>query len=161
VGFLKDFGSGLGSLAGAVLGGPIKLVGEVVDSDFIREVGDDVEKATARTGDVFGSLASGVYDVVGGIVTTNSNQTNEGLDEVWGTVKETAENLGVGMAYLAGRGYDVVEGIIDGNEGQVLDAGKRLLKVAAVGAIAIGVVDVIDGVDGVAEAADISDSTEY
>ena len=39
MGFIKDLGKSAGFVAGMVIGTPISLVGEVVNSDFIKEIG--------------------------------------------------------------------------------------------------------------------------
>ena len=42
MGFIKDLGKFAGSVAGIAIGAPICLVGEVVKSDFIQEIGEGV-----------------------------------------------------------------------------------------------------------------------
>ena len=39
MGFIKDLGKMAGSVAGIAIGAPISLVGEVIKSDFIQEIG--------------------------------------------------------------------------------------------------------------------------
>ena len=51
MGFIKDVGPIAGKVAGLVVGAPIAIVGEAVDSDFLKEVGDGVFKASSHTGD--------------------------------------------------------------------------------------------------------------
>jgi hypothetical protein len=160
MGFLKGLGSVLGQVAGGVIGGAIEIVGEVTNSDFIKDVGKGVHQTTARTGELIGSLASGTYDAVGGIITGDNIQSNEGFKEVFDTIGNTAKGIGNGVAHVAGKGIETVGAIIDGDTDRALTLGKDLAKIAAIGVLSVGIFDLVDGVDGVEVAADSTVSVD-
>ena len=64
MGFIKDLGKVAGSVAGLVVGAPIAVVGEVVNSEFLQEVGVGVFKVTERTGELLGNVAEGTAKIV-------------------------------------------------------------------------------------------------
>lgn len=149
MGFLKDLGSIAGHVAGGVVGGTIELVGEVTNSKFIKDVGVGVYHSTARTGEIVGSLASGSYDAIGGLITRDTRQSSQGLDEIVQTVEDTALHIGKGVASLAGKGIDTVGAVIDGDTDKVLEMGKDFAKIAAVGIFSVGIIDFADGIDSI------------
>ncbi|WP_186445920.1 hypothetical protein [Paenibacillus cremeus] len=155
MGFLKDLGKFAGEVTGKVIGGSVRVVGELTGSDYIKEIGDGVENATIRTGETLGNAASGIWDVGAGIITQDEKQLEAGFSDVGQAVGSTIMGVGQGIGYVYENGKDVVSGLKDG-DGELLKQGaKNLVKVAAVGVLAIGIVDVVDGVDGIAEAADL------
>jgi hypothetical protein len=149
MGFLKDLGSFVGQVAGGVIGGAVEVVGEVTDSQFIKDVGKGVYHATSRTGEIVGSLASGTYDAVGGLITDDKHQSSQGLNEIFNTVGDTASGIGKGIVNVTEKGIDTVSAILDGDKEKALELGKDLAKVAAVGVLSIGIIDIVDGLDGV------------
>lgn len=60
MGFLKDLGSLAGTAAGGYLGGAIELVGAVVGSKSMENLGRQVYNASERTGYALGSIAENV-----------------------------------------------------------------------------------------------------
>ncbi|MFC3747950.1 hypothetical protein [Paenibacillus sp. GCM10012306] len=149
MGFLKGLGSLAGQVVGGVIGGSIEIVGEVTNSNFIKEVGKGVHQTTARTGERLGSLASGTYDVVAGTITGDKSQSNKGLEEVFDTVGNTAKDIGNGIVHVAGKGMGTVEAIIGGDKDKAIELGKDLAKISAIGVLSIGIIDLVEGLDGV------------
>jgi len=149
MGFLKELGSFVGQVAGGVIGGTIEIVGEVTNSEFIKDVGKGVYQTTAKTGELIGSLASGTYDAVGGIITGDKAQTNQGFEEVFETIGKTAKGIGNGLVHVAGKGIETVEAIIDGDTDRALTLGKDVAKIAAIGVLSVGIFEIVDGIDGV------------
>jgi hypothetical protein len=50
MGFLKGLGNFAGEVVGGVLGGTVRIVGDITGSNFIKEIGDGVENATKFAG---------------------------------------------------------------------------------------------------------------
>ena len=82
MGFIKDVGSIAGKVAGLVVGAPIAIVGEAVDSDFLKEVGDGVFKASSRTGELLGNAAEGAAETIYGTVTEDKAMQSNGINKV-------------------------------------------------------------------------------
>ena len=80
-----------------VVGGAIEAVGEVTNSNFIKDVGKGVNKATVKTGEIVGNLADGTYDAIGGLITDDKQQAKRGYEEILGTVQDTATTIGKGL----------------------------------------------------------------
>lgn len=146
MGFLKDLGTVVGTIAGAAIGGTVYLAGEIVDSDLIREVGEGAFKVTANTGKIVGEIAEGATDVVTGTLTSDSKKIEQGFEQVIDTSAKTVVGIGKGIEYVAEKGVDTVGAIIDGDTDKAMKAGKELAKVALISTLTVGVCDVIDGV---------------
>jgi hypothetical protein len=147
VGFLKGLGSFAGEAAGLVLGGTVRVVGELTGSNFIKEIGDGVESATKFAGKTAGELASGTWDIAAGIITQDERQLDEGFNDVGGAVSSTARGIGGMVVNVVENGSNVVKGITNDDSTMLKDGAKGLIYTAAVGALAIGIIDVIDGAD--------------
>lgn len=144
MGFLKDLGSFVGNVTGAVAGGAIKVVGEVSGSKFIDEIGDGVKNASQFAGDKLGEAASGVWDIGASVVTQDSNRLDQGFNDLGKATGDTLKAAGHTVCNVVENGSNVVEGVIDGDNEQLKRGIKGLTKTAAVGAIAYGVVELID-----------------
>ncbi|WP_339276367.1 hypothetical protein MKY59_05120 [Paenibacillus sp. FSL W8-0426] len=155
--FLKDLGQFAGKVTGRVLGGSVRVVGEVTGSQYIKEVGNGVEKATVHTGRTVGDLASGVYDVAKGVITNDGATVDHGLNDIGGAVSDTAKGVVASAKYVYNNGKDVVTGIKDEDMDRVKHGAKGLVTAAAVSVIAVGILDVADGADGIGEIAAESD----
>lgn len=156
MGFLKELGKFTGQVAGQVIGGSVRVVGELTGSDFIKEIGDGAQRATENAGRVLGNAASGVWDVAAGIVQQDELRMEDGFRDVGGAVGETARGIGASLVNVVENSGQVIEGIKNEDSKLLKEGAKGLLKTAAVATLAIGVIDIIDGVD-VAEAADVAD----
>lgn len=149
---IKKGGSMLGKIAGRTLGGTVRVVGELAKSEFIKEIGNGIESATSKTGELIGETASGIYDVGAGIITRDQQKIGEGLGDVGHVVGSTVIGIGQGICYVAESGKQVFEGVKEGDTDKLKTGTKNLVKVAAIGTIAIGIVDFLDVVDGTAAA---------
>jgi hypothetical protein len=147
MGFLKGLGNFAGEVVGGVLGGTVRVVGEVTGSKFIKEIGDGVENATKFAGKTAGDLASGAWDVTAGIVTQNEQKMSEGLGDIGGAVSSTAKGIGHMVVNVVENGTDVVKGIANDDSERLKNGAKGLIYTAAVGVIAVGIVDLADGPD--------------
>lgn len=87
--FLKGAGKLAGDFTGRVLGGTVRVAGELVHSDYIKEIGNDVERVTAKTGELAGQAASGVWDVGAGLITADKRQAKTGFEDLGDAVTTT------------------------------------------------------------------------
>jgi hypothetical protein len=162
MGFLKELGSAVGSIAGVVIGTPIILAGEVVNSDFIKEVGEGACKATANTGKVLGSLAEGTVECVSGLVSSDSAKASRGFEQVVDTGVKTVAGVGLGVLNLADKGINTIGAIAEGDKDKAVKIGKELVKTACVATLAVGVFDAVDGaIDDEFDLFDHDDSDSY
>ncbi|TCN01039.1 hypothetical protein EV294_101491 [Paenibacillus sp. BK033] len=145
---LKGFGKLAGDFTGRVLGGTVRVAGELVHSDYIKEIGNDVERVTAKTGELAGRAASGVWDVGAGLISADKQQTKTGLHDLGDAVTITVKGAGQGIEYVVESGKEVVTGMKENDKQLIKDGAKKLGKAAAVSIIAVGVIDIIDGPDG-------------
>lgn len=146
--FLKGIGKLAGDVTGRVLGGTVRVAGELVNSNYIKEIGDDVERVTAKTGELAGQAASGVWDVGAGLLTADKQQAQTGLDELGGAVTTTVKGVGHGIEYVVESGKDMMTGIKEKDNDLLKDGVMKLGKAAAITTIGIGLIDLVDGPDG-------------
>ncbi|WP_150270801.1 hypothetical protein [Paenibacillus tepidiphilus] len=152
--FLKDFGQFAGEITGKVLGGSVRVVGELTGSGFVKEVGNSVEKATIATGKTAGQLASGAFDITKGVITQDKRDINEGLSDIGEAVTTTARGAALSARYVYTSGKDVVTGIRDDDPDKAKQGAKNLAAAAAVSVLAIGILDAAGGPNGGVDMAD-------
>ncbi|WP_127538922.1 hypothetical protein [Paenibacillus illinoisensis] len=157
--FLKGLGQFAGEVTGKVLGGSVRVVGEIAGSPFIKEVGNGVEKATINTGKTVGQLASGTYDLASGAIRKDDAAVEAGLADLGDAVTNTAKGVAVSAKYVYNGGKDVVVGIKEEDMDRVKLGAKHLLAAAAVTTLAVGVIDAVDGADGM-DTASIAEPTD-
>lgn len=165
MGFIKELGSFAGKLAGGVVGGAVEFVGEVTNSDFIKEIGQGVYQVSSKSGELLGNLAEGTVDTVAGIISDDDCLKNKGKSQFVNAAGDTIKGVANGVVTVTKRGIDTAGAILDGDKEKAVECGKDLLKIAAVSALSIGVIDVIDGLEGVdiidgADHASISDAID-
>ena len=151
MGLIKSVTRAAAKVTAEVVGGAIEVVGEVTNSNFIKDVGKGVNKATVKTGEIVGNIADGTYDAIGGLITDDKQQAKRGYEEIIGTVQDTARTIGNGVVYVSEKGVETVQAIREGDTDKAIEAGKELAKVAVVGVFSVGVIDIVDGADGIAE----------
>lgn len=145
MGFLKDLAHTVGSVAGIVIAAPVYLAGEIVDSEFIKDIADTACRVTTHTGDLLGEVAEGTGKCVRGIVQQNGKDVGEGLSQVVGAGVNTAVGMGKGIINIVDQGAATAIAIAKGDTQTAIKAGKELAKVALVSTVAIGIGDVVDG----------------
>lgn len=145
--FLKELGSFVGEVAGELVGGAVNIVGDITDSDFIKEIGDGVKRGSAFAGDKLGEVASGTWDIAAGIVTQDEAQLNAGFNDMGKAVGDTAKAAGHTICNVVENGSNVVSGLIDGDSDRLKDGAKGLVKFGVVGALSFAAIDLIDGAD--------------
>lgn len=146
--FLKGIGKLAGDVTGKVLGGTVRVAGELVNSNYIKEIGNDVERVTAKTGEIAGQAASGVWDVGAGLLTADKRQAKTGIDEFGDAVTTTVKGVGHGIEYVVESGKDMVTGIKENDKVLLKEGAMKLGKAVAITTIGIGLVDLVDGPDG-------------
>ncbi|MEO2206199.1 hypothetical protein ABGV42_20995 [Paenibacillus pabuli] len=151
--FLKGLGEFAGEVTGKVLGGSVRVVGEIAGSPFIKEVGNGVEKATINTGKTVGQLASGTYDLASGAIRKDDAAVEAGLADLGDAVTNTAKGVAVSAKYVYNSGKDVVVGMKEEDMDRVKLGAKHLLAAAAVTTLAVGVIDAVDGAEDMNTAA--------
>lgn len=157
--FLKGLGQFAGEVTGKVIGGSVRVVGEIAGSPFIKEVGNGVEKATINTGKTVGQLASGTYDLASGAIRKDDAAVEAGLADLGDAVTNTAKGVALSAKYVYNGGKDVVVGMKEEDMDRVKLGAKHLLAAAAVTTLAVGVIDAVDGADGM-DTASIAEPTD-
>ncbi|MFS0872965.1 hypothetical protein [Paenibacillus xylanilyticus] len=157
--FLKGLGQFAGEVTGKVLGGSVRVVGEIAGSPFIKEIGNGVEKATINTGKTIGQMASGTYDLASGAIRKDDAAVETGLADWGDAVTNTAKGVAVSAKYVYNGGKDVVLGMKEEDMERVKFGAKHLLAAAAVTTLAVGVIDAVDGADSM-NAAGITEPTD-
>ncbi|MCD3204247.1 hypothetical protein [Clostridium botulinum] len=147
MGFFEKLGEIVGTVAGGVIGGGVSIIGEIVDSDFISEIGEGVYKASVNAGKTVGQATDGVANIASGIIKSDNYVLDEGIEQLGGAVCDTAKRIGNGVGYIASNGINVVEGLADGDNEKVMDSAKNFIKVAAIGTLAVGVGDYLGVLD--------------
>lgn len=144
MGFLKKLGVTAGNVAGNVLGGSVKIIGKAVDSDFIKEVGNGVQKSTKNTGRVVGQVAEGTYKTVKGTVKKDKEELKSGIKDIGGAAGETAVGVGKGIGNLVGTSFGIIGSAVTGDNEEAKKGLTKIAKGMAIGAIGIGVLDGLD-----------------
>lgn len=161
-GFLKGLGKGVGQITGGIVRGTINFVGELADSKAFKEIGEGVYHASSKAGETVGAFASGVTDVIGGIVTKDGGQLYNGFNDMGTAVSDTCQGIKAGVMNVVDNGGKVIDGIKNDDYEAIKEGGMNLIKTTAVATFAIGVADFVGvvGDDGVAESAG-SGSTDH
>lgn len=147
MGFIKDLGKIAGSVAGMAIGAPISLVGEVVKSDFIQEIGEGVYRVSGRTGELLGNVTEGAVETVYGTLTSDKTMQSGGIDKVVDSGVTYAKGIVNGTVRTVGNVLETADAILDGDTDKAIKVGKELVKTAAIATFAVTATDVIDGLD--------------
>jgi len=139
--------SGAMGLVGAVVALPVRAINLKVQSRHLEDVAQGVHGATKQTGHILGRAADGIYGLGKGAVTRNGDCAMEGLRDM-GSACATLGKGFVGGAVLTAQGViQTGQGICVGDLEQVKAGATQLVKVAAVGALAIGAFDLAFDLD--------------
>lgn len=144
MGLLKKFCEITGELTGTVLGETVKFVGDVTNSDFVKDIGEGVYQTTKNSGKLLGQAAEGTYNVAKGIINNNEEEIGVGFKDVGEAASTTVTGIGKGIKNIASSGFDVVDGVVNGDDEKAKNAAKNLIKTAAIGAIGLSVLDGLD-----------------
>ena len=147
MGFFKKLGHLAGSVTGLAVSTPVYLVGEIIKSDYIKEIATVAADVTAHTGKVLGSVTDSTLKCASGIITQDSSKAEEGFSEVIESATNTMVGIGKGLINTVEKGIDTVSAIADGDSEKAIKIGKELVKIAAVSTLAVGICDVIGGID--------------
>ncbi|GAX46183.1 hypothetical protein NIES4075_72040 [Tolypothrix sp. NIES-4075] len=99
--FIKGLGKFAGQVVGGVVGGSLEVVGELVDSKAIKQVGKGVYQVAATSGEVLGSLTDGVVTTVHGAVTKDGEKVKQGLGDAGNGVVVAATGVGQVIKHTA------------------------------------------------------------
>ncbi|RXZ79503.1 hypothetical protein EBB07_22485 [Paenibacillaceae bacterium] len=146
--FLKGLGQVTGEVAGRVVGGSVRVVGELAGSKFVKEIGDSVENASIKVGRTAGEFASGVYDTAAGTVQNDKDRQQAGLQDMGNAASDTAKGAVDSAKYVYNSGKELVEGISEDDRAKIRSGAKGVVLAAATAALAVGVIDIVDGPDG-------------
>lgn len=147
MGFIKDVGLIAGKVAGFVVGAPIAIVGEAVDSSFLKEVGDGVFKVSGHTGELLGNAVEGAAETIYGTVTEDKTMQSNGINKVVDSGVTYAKGVVNGTVKMVGNGIETACAIMDGDTDKAIKVGKEIAKTALVATFALTVSDAIDGLD--------------
>lgn len=147
MGLFKELGEIAGAVAGVAIGAPIYLVGAMTNSDYIKGIADAAADVTVHTGKLVGTVTDSTVKCATGIINSDSKKAEEGFAEVIECSANTIVGMGKGLLTTAEKGIDTISAIAEGDEKKALKAGKELLKIVAVSALAVGVCDVVGGID--------------
>lgn len=153
--FFRKVGKGVGTVAGGVIGGGIKIVGKAVKSEWVEEVGDGVKQASTIALDNAGQFVDGAVRGTYGVLKQDEIAKLEGFYDLKDSTGRTLKGIGSAVTYTVKSAGTTIEGIRSGDNEQTMQGVKNIGKVAVISTLAVGVVDVIDGAD-VAEAEEIS-----
>ena len=145
--FLKGLGKGLGDATGSIMGGAIKGVGEITGSEFIKDVGEGVDKSMQHTGKLLGDVADGVVDVADGLLSKDGSKVEQGFSNLGSTVTNYGSQVVQSAGMVLEQGLNTVDYLAGGDYEQAKNSAKTLAKVGAVSLLAVGVIDVVDGLD--------------
>lgn len=161
MGFFEELGDFVGTVAGGVVGGAIGVVGGIVDSDFIKEVGEGVFYASKNAGNIIGQTVDGAVTVADGIINSESEKIDEGLNSIGEAGTNFVSGVGNGVKAIINNGGDVIDGLSQGDNDKVFEASKNIIKIAAVAHFAVGISHYVGGIDGldhhIADAGHITD----
>ena len=146
--FLKNLGQLTGQVTGRVVGGSVRVVGELAGSGFVKEIGDSVERASVKVGTTAGEFASGAYDAAAGTISGDKGQQQIGMDDMGHAARDTANGVVNSAKYAYSSGKQVVEGIQEDDRAKLRSGAKGVVLAAAAAALVVGVVDIADGPDG-------------
>ena len=138
MGIFKELGGLVGTVAGAVVGGAVAAVGQVTDSELIKEIGGEVYKGSISAGHLMGQAADGVSDVVTGIISKDQKAVDQGIETLGDTTNQVIVGAISEVGNIAYHTLDVVEGVVERDKQKVLEAGKNFVKVTAVSLLTIG-----------------------
>ncbi|MBM7620015.1 hypothetical protein JOC95_001867 [Bacillus tianshenii] len=158
--FFRTVGNGIGTLAGGVIGGGVKLAGKAVKSEWVEEVGDGIKVSSKFALDSAGQFMDGAVKTTYGAVTKDELMKRDGFGDLKDSTGRTLKGMGSTIVYTAKNAGTTFDGLVTGNKEKTMQGVKNIGKVAAVATLAVGVVDVIDGAD-TAEAAEVETRNDH
>lgn len=144
MGFLKGLSGFAGKVVGGVVGGGLELIGEVVDSNFIKEVGEGVYNVTVNSAEMIGTLADSAVTTVHGIAIDDDEKIKKGLSEAGGVVKSTAIGVGKTISHSATNAGQIINGVFNDDLEAAGRGARELAKTVVIGSLSIGLCDFVD-----------------
>lgn len=147
MGLLKKLGSGLGHIAGGLVGGAVGFVGSATNSKFISEVGEGIYNSSVYLGDRAGEATQGVWDIGEGLITKNDEKLDNGLKDLGGSVKNTGSALVGSAKHIVKNASDLGVGLLDDDPEKWKSGAREFGKTAAIGILGVSLLDLADVVD--------------
>lgn len=154
MGFLKEFGKGLGEVVGTVTGEPVKWAGKKLAEhgnkeagDWVKGVGNGIQTSTQFAGERLGETASGVYGLAEGTIKQDRSKQSQAFDDLSDGVGKTVKGVGHTIKHTATNVGEVAGGVMDGDEQRWKEGLKNVTTTAAVGVLGVSVLDAADAVD--------------
>lgn len=149
MGFIQKLGKCAGVVVGGTIGGTVSLVGDILGSDMISDIGRGAYAVTAHTGEVIGSFGEGAYNCAKGIVKKDKEIIKAGAMEMADTAADYVMDMGRGLVQTTKLGVDGITAIYNGDVDSAIKVGKEFVKIGAISALSFSVLDAIDGsIDG-------------
>ncbi|MGD6830729.1 HNH endonuclease [Sutcliffiella halmapala] len=158
--FFRQVGNGIGTIAGGVIGGGVKLAGKGIKSDWVEEVGEGISQSSKFALDSAGQFIDGAIKSTYGAATKDDSIMKDGFSDLKDSTGRTIKGIGTTVIYTAKNAGTTFDGLRSGNKEKTLQGVKNIGKVAVVATLAVGVVDVVDGVD-VAEASELETRNDH
>ncbi len=131
-----------GAVVGGVIGGTLSIVGRMVKSKFVDELGENIVDSTILTGSIAGQIASGAADVVVGGVQKESDHVEQGKKDLKAGGGRIVGNYVNNAKLIIHNSGDIVNGVKSRDIKKVLNGAKTLGKIAAIGAITVGAIKI-------------------
>jgi hypothetical protein len=146
-GYIHTYAEKGGDIAGQVIGTPVSLIGQKMDSPFVDDLGKSLHGATKFSSDLFGQLGQGTWKTTHGLVTRNKADLYEGIGEYTNAAGRTVKAVYKTSTYTLKNSAAVINGVYNKDYDKALAGIKGVGKVVMVGAVAITVFDLVDGDD--------------
>ena len=131
-----------GAVVGGIIGGTLSIVGHLVKSKFVDELGENIVDSTILTGSIAGQIASGAADVVVGGVQKEAGHVEQGKKDLKAGGGKILGNYVNNAKLIIHNSGDIVKGVKSRDIKKVLNGAKTLGKIAAIGAITVGAIKI-------------------
>ncbi|WP_391207756.1 HNH endonuclease [Psychrobacillus sp. L4] len=145
----RTLGKGIGTVAGGVIGGGVKLAGKAIKSDWVEEVGQGIKQSSTIALDNAGQFIDGAVKGTYGAITKDEQLKSEGFNDLKDSTHRTLKGIGSTVTYTAKSAWITYDGVKNGDKEKAMQGVKNIGKVVAISGLAIGILDLLDIVDGV------------
>ncbi len=137
---IKKVGIIGGAVVGGVIGGAVGIVGRVVKSKFLEELGDSIVDSTILTGQIAGNAVSGATKVVAGGVRGSAEEMNDGKNDLMDAGGQVVNNFVSNTKTVINNSGEIFEGVKTHDGKKILNGAKTLGKIAVIGAVTVGAI---------------------
>ena len=139
---LKKTGIVAGAIVGGIIGGTLSVIGKVSKVKIVDDIGESVVDSAILTGTMAGKVASGAGDLVAGAVKNDSDQIQEGADDLKDTGMQVVRNFTGNVRLVAGSGKEIAGGIRHRNPKRLKKGVRNLIKLVTVGTLTVDAIKV-------------------